>query len=104
MPKAMVAASKVRVLGRQGERVPDHVLEPGPAGVLALRDVDHPGRDVDAQDPAAGLRARVEVGGDLAGARRDVERAPPGRSPVARTRRRRQNGSWNAEIARFIGS
>src|SRR4029079_660309 len=65
------------VVGRQGEGVADHVLEAGPSSVLAARDVDHAGRDVDPDDPAAGLGATLEVGRDLAGAGGDVERPHP---------------------------
>ena len=57
------------------------------------------------EDAPAGLDAGLEVGRDLARPGRDVE------DPVARSERRlsltarvRQRGSWNAEIARFIGS
>ena len=74
---------EARIVGRQGEGVPDDVLEPGPRAVLAARDVDHAGRDVDPDDPAAGLRAPLEVGRDLAGAGGDVQRTHPRLQPGA---------------------
>ena len=105
MPKAIVAASKVAVLGRQGERVADDVLEAGPrrrTGCCATSIIA--GRDVDAEDPAAGLRPAR--GGRPRPCRCPVATSSariPGRRPVARTRRapparllerRDDAGSW----------
>ena len=106
MPKAIVAASNARVLGRQGERVAD-VERRGPAG-RANRCCATPIIPGEMSMPSTrptGCDARVEVGRDLAGPGRDVEGA---RRPAAgRSLGRgglRQRGSWNAEISRFIGS
>ncbi len=66
------------VLGRQGHRVAHDERKPGPTFISIPGDADHPRAEVHAEDLAAGLSRRVEIGRDLAGAGRDVDRPAAG--------------------------
>ena len=104
MPKAIVAASNVPSSVGSASASPTTKPRPAAPRYRPCATPIIPGLRSTPRTRPNGATTRVEVGRDLAGAGRDVERGVARPEPGARHERRRQRGSWNAEISRFMRS